>query len=130
MVVFGNEGYVRFKEETVFGTPVDCTLGDAIKQRLREGPPSMQTDIDVMLNERGKHYGDFRENAMISQQLKTLVRAGQYYHDLTYAQKEAIDNILQKIARCANGGDPEYLDSWLDIIGYAQLVVDDMRKDD
>ena len=35
--------------------------------------------------------------------------------------------IFHKLARIANG-DPTYIDSWTDIAGYAQLVVDDLNE--
>ena len=38
-------------------------------------------------------------------------------------QWEALDMILHKIARIANG-DPNYADSWIDIAGYAKLISD------
>ena len=36
--------------------------------------------------------------------------------------------IAHKIGRILNG-DPNYLDSWIDIVGYAQLIVDRLHKD-
>jgi hypothetical protein len=38
-------------------------------------------------------------------------------------QKEGLHMILHKIGRIVNG-DPDYVDSWLDIAGYATLVAD------
>ena len=35
--------------------------------------------------------------------------------------------ILHKVARILNG-DPDYVDSWADIAGYAQLVVNILEK--
>ena len=43
-------------------------------------------------------------------------------------QKEALEMIATKMGRIVNG-DPDYLDSWLDIQGYCQLVIDRVRKD-
>ena len=36
--------------------------------------------------------------------------------------------ICHKLGRIING-DPNYDDSWLDIAGYAQLIVNRLRKD-
>jgi hypothetical protein len=38
-------------------------------------------------------------------------------------QALALQMIVQKLARIANG-DPDHLDSWLDIAGYATLVAE------
>jgi hypothetical protein len=37
--------------------------------------------------------------------------------------------IAHKIGRIING-DPDYIDSWDDIAGYAKLVADRLRSDD
>ena len=41
---------------------------------------------------------------------------------------EALDLICNKLGRIANG-DPTYDDSWRDIAGYAQLVVNELEVD-
>ena len=41
-------------------------------------------------------------------------------------QREGLEMIAHKISRILNG-DPNYDDSWVDIAGYAQLVVDAIR---
>jgi hypothetical protein len=81
--------------------------------------------IDDTLAERGNRYGSFADHAKLSQQLqKTLIM-----HTATRGQTlepymvEALTMICHKLARIANG-DPHYDDSWRDIAGYAQLVVD------
>jgi hypothetical protein len=35
--------------------------------------------------------------------------------------------IFHKIARILNG-NPDYVDNWIDIAGYAKLVADDLEK--
>jgi hypothetical protein len=44
-----------------------------------------------------------------------------YRWKLSVSQREALEMILHKIARILNG-DPNFKDSWTDIIGYARLV--------
>jgi hypothetical protein len=39
---------------------------------------------------------------------------------------ESLDMIANKIARIVNG-DPNYLDSWVDIVGYTTLVVNKLE---
>jgi hypothetical protein len=43
-------------------------------------------------------------------------------------QWEALDMICSKISRIVNG-DPDYDDSWVDIAGYAQLIVNSLKED-
>ena len=43
-------------------------------------------------------------------------------------QKEALEMIASKIAR-ALSGDSNHLDNWVDIAGYAQLVVQKLEKE-
>jgi hypothetical protein len=92
--------------------------------------------IEEVLKERGSRYGEFKEHAKLSQELKSAI----FYHSNTCGidgvgtngykdyQKEAIEMICHKLARIANG-DPMYKDSWIDIAGYAQLVVDELEKE-
>ena len=82
-------------------------------------------DVGSVLEERGKRYGKFKDHAELSQTLKMVVYDRVTERSLVMAddQKEAIDMICHKMARIVNG-DPDYVDSWVDIAGYAQLVAD------
>jgi len=91
----------------------------------------MSTDniIDKILEERGNEYGDFRYQGNLSQTLKnTLIQHYVATHGNAEAKPlppfviEAMAMICHKLARIANG-NPYNLDSWQDIAGYAQLVV-------
>lgn len=84
-------------------------------------------EINQVLEERGNNYGSFKDNAELSQALKESVRYFAGYKDLTYAQSEAIDNICQKMARIING-DSNYEDNWVDIIGYSQLALNEIKN--
>lgn len=79
-------------------------------------------ETDEMLAERGERYGDFTEVAETSQRLKDAMSFAINYGKLMPEQVEALGMIAHKIARILNG-DPNYVDSWADIAGYAQLVV-------
>jgi hypothetical protein len=46
---------------------------------------------------------------------------------LTPDKKEALEVIQHKIARILNG-NPEFHDSWHDIVGYARLAADRVKK--
>lgn len=86
-------------------------------------------DLEKVLAERGKNYGDFKDQADLSQKLKELVITHMITKNQSGAAKytpymaESMEIILHKIARIANG-DPTHADSWLDIAGYARLVSD------
>lgn len=88
------------------------------------------TDIHEILAERGSRYGQFKDHAEISQQLKAVIMLHLATRDkhLAHDQSEALSMICHKVARIING-DPDYIDSWQDIVGYAQLVVDRLSAD-
>lgn len=86
------------------------------------------TTLQQTLNERAATHGFFAINSRISQQLKELLRNKDSYEKLTYVQRESLDMIMHKISRILSG-DPKFIDSWRDIAGYAQLVVDDLHND-
>jgi hypothetical protein len=83
------------------------------------------TSVDNVLDERAKDYGKFIEGAEIMQMLKRLVH--NYIEDrgtpLAFDQREAIDMIVHKLGRIING-NPDKVDHWVDIAGYATLVAE------
>lgn len=81
-----------------------------------------------ILNERGSRYGSFIENARTTHFLKEQVRSSPSWSKMYADQREALDMICHKIARIVNG-DPDYVDSWVDIAGYATLVVERLEND-
>lgn len=91
----------------------------------------MSQDIQETLRERGQRYGDFPNNALITQQLKRVMAIYVKRKPVGFLasdQQEALDMIAHKIGRILNG-DPDYVDSWHDIAGYAQLVADRLTKE-
>ncbi len=83
--------------------------------------------VQETLNERGSRYGDFADNASISQSLQEVMKASPSYHKMSQLHKEGLTAIMQKIARILNG-DPNYADNWHDIQGYARLVEERLPK--
>ena len=83
--------------------------------------------IDDTLTERGNTYGDFTTHAQITQGLKSVMRRTDNWFKLTPDKQEALDMIAHKIGRILNG-DPEFHDSWHDIVGYAKLAADRVKK--
>ena len=85
----------------------------------------MSRDTQAILDEREKTYGAYSMQSQISQSIKWVLRK----HDakLLPYQREALDMIANKIGRILNG-NPNYIDSWDDIAGYAKLVVNELTK--
>lgn len=81
------------------------------------------TDINSTLEERGNRYGKFVGHAAITQDLKMVMRKSANWSVLKPDQKEALEMVAHKIGRILNG-DPDYHDSWHDIVGYTKLVAD------
>lgn len=84
----------------------------------------MALDLDklsAVLVDRGKTHGDFHDQAAISQQIKSILAHGP--RPLLALQKEALEMIAVKMSRIVSG-DPNEIDHWLDIAGYAKLVSD------
>lgn len=91
---------------------------------LEKGHTQM-AQINDTLVERGNRYGKFIDNAEIAQHLKRYIRLQPSYDLLAADQREALDNICIKMSRIlSQGTDPEYVDNWVDMAGYASLVVD------
>lgn len=84
--------------------------------------------VNDILEQRGSRYGDFKTHADITQTLKAVknLYVKTLNKDLNPSQNESLDMIFHKIGRIING-DPNYADSWVDIAGYAQLVVNQLE---
>lgn len=95
-------------------------FGDPAYQGEQEG-------IRATLQERGKRYGRFIDNATLSQDLKCIVAGHSRWHLLDNDMKEAIEIIFQKVSRIITG-DAEYIDNWTDISGYATLIEDQLKE--
>ena len=63
----------------------------------------------------------------MAQNLKWEMHQCKNWKQMQAFQREALEMIQHKIARIING-DPNYADSWVDIAGYAQLVVNELEK--
>lgn len=83
--------------------------------------------IQQTLQDRGSRYGDFKSHAEITQSLKIAMRACPKWGALSDDKKEALEMVAHKIGRILNG-DPEYKDSWHDIVGYAALVDNSLEE--
>ena len=99
-----------------------------VKEMIEDWRAEADTEVDAILNARGSNYGSFEGVAGFAQVMKGLIRdtqdgRGAY---LPADQCEALDMIASKIARIVNG-NADYVDSWIDIAGYATLVADRLQ---
>lgn len=82
--------------------------------------------VEETLKQRGSRYGEFADNAETSQLLKQTMRNAKNWHELSFAQQEALEMVQHKISRLLNG-DPTYHDNVVDILGYTELMFKDMK---
>lgn len=85
------------------------------------------TDIDNTLAERRKTHGKFTDHARCTVTLKETMRQSKNWEALDFDQKEALDMIAHKIGRILEG-DPNFHDSWHDIVGYTKLGADRLAE--
>jgi hypothetical protein len=87
-------------------------------------------NLENILAERGKEYGDFKSQSELSQRLKMFINSHlkNYPNNLSLEKFEALEMIVHKISRIING-NPNNIDSWRDICGYSQLLVKELEKE-
>jgi hypothetical protein len=87
-----------------------------------------ETDIDGTLDERAQDYGKFKDGAALMQALKRTLADHARIHNKTFSddQWEALEMIVHKIGRIVNG-NPDKVDHWVDIAGYAKLIADRLQ---
>ena len=88
------------------------------------------TGLEETLKERGSNYGKFKDHAITTWGIKIQMHEAilKNSRQFTSAQLEALDMIAHKIGRIVNG-DPNYVDSWTDIAGYARLIEKELTGD-
>jgi hypothetical protein len=88
----------------------------------------MAAPLDTILHERQENYGKLLGQGHLTQRLKDVLREHPHWYMLDGDMKEALDMIMHKAARIVNG-NPKYIDSWVDIGGYAKCVQDRLEED-
>lgn len=108
------------------------TLDDFSEKILR---PLIQTPLGTkrgvgspLLDRRGATHGDYRAMSTRIQQIKTIMRMGSKWTDMSEPQKEALELIATKIGRIIEG-DPKFKDHWDDLGGYAAKASEFCRKE-
>ncbi len=82
--------------------------------------------VENLLTKRQENHGVFEHNASVSQDLKNIMRPIAEAR-LSEIQREALDMISSKVARILTG-NPNHLDHWDDIAGYATLVSNFLKQ--
>lgn len=83
--------------------------------------------IQDVLQARGANYGSFENQACLVQSLKRALHSHPNWDSLDDDIKESFEMVVHKMARVVNG-NPDYVDSYVDIVGYIQLVINRLEK--
>jgi len=121
-----------YDQFSVYDTPGELkheALKELFSLRSEKKTAVKKGDLDKTIEERGERYGEFADNAYISQALKGVMEDSPNWRLLPADSREALEQIAAKIARILNG-DHQYYDNWHDIAGYATLVADKLKDDD
>ena len=114
----------------------DCAYGAACLSVSTQKRPTLgiSAGADATLAERGARYGDFTDRARIADALHGILigdtPAGKFntsWGTMKPFQRQALRVIVDKLARILNG-DPDYVDNWHDIQGYAKLAEDRLLR--
>jgi len=79
--------------------------------------------VEKTLEARGSTHGDFKHTSKVCQALSDAMRDSPNWQMLAPWQRESLEMIQHKVARILSG-DPLFIDSVRDIIGYAKLMQD------
>ena len=82
--------------------------------------------VDI-LNEREKTHGSYASTAAMAQQNKDCYTHAPNWLEMDDTQRESLDLIATKIARILSG-NPHEIDHWVDVAGYANLIVRDLTS--
>ena len=96
------------------------------KAEPKPKPEPKADNVETILAQRGRDYGDYPQKAGFIQNMKPLRRMSPNWFDLDPDMRESMEMIAHKMGRIAYG-DPSHLDSWIDIAGYAKLVSDRLQ---
>lgn len=112
-------GYISTDEQLKIAASRREELHTKVQKAVNE------SNVGATLDMRHNVYGSYMLNAMVAQRLKTCIGDELRNREKTLApdQQESLDLICTKIGRIING-DPNNIDSWHDIAGYAKLIED------
>lgn len=82
--------------------------------------------VEQTIEEREPKYGNYPKRACLAESINDLLTCGSM--PLKPFQKHALTMIAEKLSRITNG-DPNIIDNWHDIAGYATLVERELRHE-
>jgi hypothetical protein len=100
----------------------------SVEEKVEPKPEPEVSGVGKVLDARAEQYGSFMQSADTVIRIKGIMHnavarnAVHLYPD----QLQALDMIATKISRIVHG-NPNHLDSWTDIAGYATLVADRLQ---
>jgi hypothetical protein len=107
---------------------VEPTVETTVVEKIEPKPEPEVSGVGKVLDARAEQYGSFMQSSDTVIRIKGIMHnavarnAVHLYPD----QLQALDMIATKISRIVHG-NPNHLDSWVDIAGYAQLVADRLQ---
>ena len=83
---------------------------------------------DDILEQRGRTHGDFADVSRIAQTIKAALRSSPQWERMKPEQKEALERVATKLARCVCGDltEPDHV---FDVTGYCRLYLSSLETD-
>jgi hypothetical protein len=107
---------------------VEPTVETTVVEKIEPKPEPEVSGVGKVLDARAEQYGSFMQSSDTVIRIKGIMHnavarnAVHLYPD----QLQALDMIATKLSRIVHG-NPNHLDSWIDIAGYATLVADRLQ---
>ena len=98
---------------------------DKLYQEMRGA--GVTPSIGDIIKERETTHGDFEMKAIFIQEIMEDISGLYIWKDMSADQKESIHMIIAKLSRILYG-NPNHADHWIDIAGYAKLVLDRLEN--
>lgn len=105
----------------MYGIPQSELESNPIYRNQQSEPDD--DNVEQVLVERGKDYGDYASKAQFIQNVKLLMRMSPSWYGMDADMRESMEMIAHKMGRVVYG-NPAHKDNFLDIAGYAKLVAD------
>lgn len=118
----------RFNVSVASVYPIKLRAAGVMRELAEVEDSTGDSELDAVLDSRARDYGRFIDNARLAQHLKCVLRDTTSEQGTVLApdQWEALEMIMSKVSRLLSG-DPNKVDSWVDIAGYATLVADRLK---
>ena len=99
-----------------------------VETKVEPKPEPEVSGVGKVLDTRAEQYGSFMQSSDTAIRIKGIMHNAVARNEvhLYPDQLQALDMIATKISRIVHG-NPNHLDSWIDIAGYATLVADRLQ---